>query len=372
MNYYCKESVALRVRPFAYRNETRSLISSFYLQRMDDDIVIISVEMPNGINKEKFKVKRDELTTASEVIELVKHRVPFPKDSLLYYDKDCDEYMTFSERSLEDAGFKDSAIVKMKLTSIDNKQNDQNAMSTGACSNPMPAPAAVKRPVVLRTSGFPVDYTLPRFSSLLTAQLVQNNAKHALTDMGTELQKKFLHELLEVLTEDIFKFTYNPSAEDIMKVCTKLVTEHPSLSNPIDKTGSWPNRITNKCSGKRNELRKMGVAELQLQTPGPNDDGSSSKRRRVIHRGAVNTLPDLNPNETEDTMNETIELLKKEFPKANADMVFVREKMMLTFPYRRHYLKKHDPKAYDMKDKYPYLFTEEQVMLGYPAICPCH
>ena len=68
--------------------------------------------------------------------------------------------------------------------------------------------------------------------------------------------------------------------------------------------------------------------------------------------------------ENEDSNQVNIRALKQGFKKKNLDQELVKEKMDLTFSFKRKYLNMGRHPISEIKQEYPFLFDEVEVSIG--------
>ncbi len=351
---------------------------------MAADIVTILVVVPGGTT-DKFKCAREAIKSAADVRELIRTRHTFKDESLEYYDNDCDMYISFHKDTFDDAHFHSDKCVKMNIIASAEPaanvatepaasvaappipQNTDNNTSDGASTVSVAKPVKRRKQLAakLREAAFPTqkEYTLPAFPPIVADTLIQNNAKFQASKLEYKPEKKILSRILETIVGNIFIYTRYPTTNNIIVVCNALIKKYPCLGFK-GEIGSWKYRISSKANVMRGELRKAGNLEVNVsKRKSPNDAANRRKMPKLGSRGEVNPQPELQEGETFETLEETVNLLIEEYSKAEPDMVFVKEKMSVTFPSRRYYINKEGPRMEDVQEKYPFLFNHEQVQI---------
>ncbi len=342
---------------------------------MADTMVIIMLEVEGGLTH-KFKFPRNELKNVTDIMNMISSsNCRIDNTTLQYYDEDCNTYIALEGQTFKDAGFHSERLVKMKAKPAQTITLclDQAATAAGASIvvlesdsvSDINAPTIPSRkrkaPAKLRETNFPKTYKLPAFPALLVKELDTNDKKFRKTGIHTQLPKKLLTVLMETIINDIFQHSYYPTTENLDVVAGCLLAEHPSVGYKEDSASSWNIRLGSKANTMRMGLKKAGVLELSVSSKVLATAAKVGRRRFVNHRGEVNGQPELPEGETEDTLNESIQLMIGESDKKLPDMALVKEKMRLTYPSRRWMINTEKPAISTVKDKFPFLFTEEEV-----------
>uniref|UniRef100_A0A3Q1AU35 Uncharacterized protein n=1 Tax=Amphiprion ocellaris TaxID=80972 RepID=A0A3Q1AU35_AMPOC len=195
--------------------------------------------------------------------------------------------------------------------------------------------------------------------------LISNTAKGNLAyhayNKALTLNTKPKSDILNVLTEDIYKYTPYPTDAHFSEVAKALIEKHPCLKEPGSFNGAygWKQRLKYKMGNYRTQLKVLGCPELSINAKSK-DNKSAARKMKRARRAEANFYPTLLLGETSDTLErERLDILM-EMQKRNDDQV-VRDKMAWTFAYRRQEVVDQQPRIEDFKTRWPALFSEREV-----------
>ena len=126
----------------------------------------------------------------------------------------------------------------------------------------------------------------------------------------------------------------------------------------------WKNRILDKFRNTR-KRKDNAYPEVLAKKKGKREKLPSIKRAEVVPQwGMPNYSPTRPPSEDDISVAKHEEILKKEKSKRQPDFSQVRLAMDKTFADRRKWLLTTQPtaKMSEVKEKYPWLFDEDQVI----------
>ncbi|KAJ8048420.1 hypothetical protein HOLleu_00732 [Holothuria leucospilota] len=209
---------------------------------------------------------------------------------------------------------------------------------------------------------WPGEFPVPRFSYTTETKLAQGNRNFQKdgTLMDTASIKS---DVLEKLAEEIFKYKAYPTDQQFSSVAESLIKKHPCLQEPGSYTGcyGWKISLKFKMGNFRTKLRNVGCQEICVNSlKRKQSDRFPAKNIKKPKKAEVNYLPDFPQNETETTMEAERIALLSEVNKKNNEVV-INSKMSKTFAQRRKEVVFEKPMASDFKDRWPALFTENQV-----------
>ncbi len=210
----------------------------------------------------------------------------------------------------------------------------------------------------------PESYHLPELPTLLQNELNEINKAFQETGERKQLKKTNLSKLLDIIVNDVSKYTLKPSSDYIMKIVRTLITKYPALAPNKDPHTTWVYRLSNKFSSLRNELKKVtGVSEETVVVP--REPGQKREYRRGSeyqrYRGAVNSSPQYPDGENHSSLQAAAVKLQEHYKQEDQNQEFITSNMALTFALRRQYLNEMSPGIRQVQAKYPYLFHDEQV-----------
>lgn len=167
------------------------------------------------------------------------------------------------------------------------------------------------------------------------------------------------------------KYKIYPSSAEFDNVAEALITKYPCLKEKGSVTGyyGWKISLKYKMANYRTRLRNIGCQELTINSvkekrsgmgPGPNQ----VKKPR---KAEVNFCPDYPPGETKESLEEERKALLLEVKKKNNDQL-IKRKMEKTFAYRRQEIIKGMPFIAEVKNRWPALFSETEVVAEFTRI----
>jgi hypothetical protein len=126
---------------------------------------------------------------------------------------------------------------------------------------------------------------------------------------------------------------------------------------------TWYRQLGDKIKNElRNEKRDPVVLARKRKYHG--GDEASNKAQTTSHRGVINWEPPAIDGEDDHSNKAHLLWMQKEYRKKSPNMDIVRQKMHLTFSFRRKLVNSgHSLK--DIDGKYPFLFESEQVCIFY-------
>ncbi|KAL6481140.1 hypothetical protein MHYP_G00092200 [Metynnis hypsauchen] len=215
-----------------------------------------------------------------------------------------------------------------------------------------------------RTWMWPREFQIPVFSYDTELQLEKGNAVYRSDMTRLTLSSKTKSDILEKLAEEIFKYKAYPTDADFSDVAEALIKKHPCLSEPgsYNRCYGWKQRLKTKMGNYRTQLKGIGCSELianSLKSKAP-EDALPAKKVKRPRRGEANHIPDIPAGETIDKLeNERLSLLSEVKKRNNRSVI--REKMAKTFSLRRKEIVEKEPKIEELKERWPALFTMDEI-----------
>ncbi|XP_062400915.1 uncharacterized protein LOC134092137 [Sardina pilchardus] len=217
-----------------------------------------------------------------------------------------------------------------------------------------------------RTQGWPEVFSIPNFSVDVEFRLRQANLAYLKDNKTFKCPWDIKRNILQVLSEEIYKFDTYPDENRLHEVARALIGKHPCLTEAgcTDGCSGWKNSLYYKMGNFRTKLRKAGCAEVSINSS-KNTPGVSKGLKRP-KRCEVNFLPEL--PEREETLEAVRFLLAEEMKKKNPNATTVASKMDQTFSLRRREIVDVETPVETLKERWPALFTERQVFSEFNRI----
>lgn len=186
-----------------------------------------------------------------------------------------------------------------------------------------------------------------------------NELKKQMSKGMSHLNWQNRHELLNILAEEISQYTLHPDIKQRKQVAAQLIKMYPALKSSIgDGLNGWAERIYAKMKDYR---LKLGTPESKAVRK-KKEKKDASESIKVPHRGETNFLPSsVIPSDDENSM---ISWMKEESKKPNSDQdkKKIEQYLLSTFPVRRQNLTKDIMPLKEIKEKYPLLFTADNLI----------
>ncbi|XP_042068580.1 uncharacterized protein LOC121811945 [Haplochromis burtoni] len=217
-----------------------------------------------------------------------------------------------------------------------------------------------------RPAAWPVPFQVPEFSRDIQLILAEANNSYRNTGrpfMDASVKSATMQDLAKV----IFSYTAYPTNQQILSVAEALVSKFACLKEPGSFAGlyGWQQRIKNKMHNYRAKLRsrKFSYPEIEINALKRKHpaDAVPSKNVKKPKKAEVNYLPPHPTGETQETLEkERLELIYEITKKNNAKII--AEKMNKTFSSRRLGVVSLCPSVGELKERWPALFTEAQLI----------
>ncbi|XP_057178886.1 uncharacterized protein LOC130555713 isoform X2 [Triplophysa rosa] len=222
-----------------------------------------------------------------------------------------------------------------------------------------------------RQSEWPEDFEIPKFSVNVEYRLRQGNLAIMKDATYLNVGRDIKHDILETLARAMYNFKAYPRDEDFAQVAAALVKAHPCLSEPGSSTGSagWKNSLKFKMANYRTKLRKSGCSDVAVEGKrGATMDGVLKKGIKKPRRFELNFLPNFPNGENEESQERTRVELQEEMKKRTRNMSLIGQKMDSTFALRRKEIIHSEPPVCEILEKWPALFTENQIFAEFSRI----
>ncbi|XP_058632695.1 sterile alpha motif domain-containing protein 3-like isoform X1 [Onychostoma macrolepis] len=222
----------------------------------------------------------------------------------------------------------------------------------------------------IKSSAWPAEFTVPRFTYDAELKLEQGNAAFKTQGAFLSPDPKLKISILDGLAEEIVKYKLYPSDAEYGQVAEALIKKHPCLKERGSVTGysGWKASLKYKLGNYRTKLRNIGYTEVTVNSIKHKPDGISSPAYRVKkpRKAEVNYCPSHPQGETDETLEAVRQTLLTEVKKKNNEKN-VRMLMDKSFSIRRHEVIK-EPLIADFKTRWPALFRKEEVCAEFERI----
>ncbi|XP_016430365.1 uncharacterized protein LOC107757411 [Sinocyclocheilus rhinocerous] len=215
-----------------------------------------------------------------------------------------------------------------------------------------------------RTSSWPQVFVVPRFSCSAEIQLQRADTEFNKSGMLLIPPPKLRADILEGMAEEIFRYAAYPTDSQLDQAAEALINAHPCLREKGTRTGheGWKHYLKIKMANFRSKLSKIGHPEITVNSlrNKRKGQGKAASNIKKPKKAEVNFLPCLPKGETAESMEKERIALLTEVKKKNNEAV-VKEKMHLTFSYRRQELVEDLPMVTDLQSRWPALFTVNEI-----------
>ncbi|XP_015253622.1 PREDICTED: uncharacterized protein LOC107099862 [Cyprinodon variegatus] len=218
------------------------------------------------------------------------------------------------------------------------------------------------------------DMYIPKFSVDVEYRLRQANLLHFRD--GTHLipSKELKHDILERLAETIYALKAYPTNSEFEAVATALVRVHPCLKEQGSASGwsGWKNSLKFKMGNYRTKMRRLGHCDVTVNggKHGKHSPGGDPPNKRIKKpkRGEINYLPDYPDGQDDSSLEDARQIMENEMKKKTPNGALIKQKMDLTFALRRSEVVMDKPAIAEIRQRWPALFTEQQVCLEFSRV----
>ena len=243
---------------------------------------------------------------------------------LQLYHKEWDDYIDISDSEVEVLLTHEK--LKCEVDMVNNTVCSDNASDCASASG-----SSCSSSIVHTQSNFlPEQFLIPthKYSKMLERNLKEEK----------QLNWSNKHELLQILVDEIFKYTYYPKTVEIMSVAKCLIDTHPYLTEKLGNGyDGWIQIIRDKLKNARRGINDPSVVWYKRKNSENKQDTHTGKRKRITPKGK-NCLAGHPPGEDDTSCKMHVENLKKEMKNPQRDMELIQELMAKTFGYRRRFI----------------------------------
>lgn len=249
-----------------------------------------------------------------------------------------------SEKEMAVAGANDKprkrAKPDEKAGATATSSNCEQAASNNIFGQMSEVPSFARRP-------WPCPFVLPDFPPHVQNELEK---KHYAS-------KKVRLQIIRILYDHILQFTTHPSRDQRREVCIALVNKYPGQQGSTGGYDSWMNFLTNKF---KNETYHLGPKEKTREAERTMGK-SKSRVKKELQRGIVHWQPPPKCGENEQSHKIHKSWLQKESKRPEKDRDAIKERMELTYSFRRVFINEEKRPIKEIMREYPCLFDEEEI-----------
>lgn len=216
-----------------------------------------------------------------------------------------------------------------------------------------------------RKEQWPKDFAIPHFSFETELQLEHGNSEYLASGKLLTVSSRTKSDILNRLAEEIFKYKAYPDDTHFYIVAEALIKKHPCLKEPGSSSvwSGWKQRLKYKMGNYRTQLKMQGCVEVSVNSLKAKaaTNGFPAKKMKKPKRAEANFYPSLPVGQTcESLEKERLELLTEAEKRKNESVV--KEKMALTFAYRRQEVVNQELSVRDFRARWPALFRHYEVL----------
>ena len=212
------------------------------------------------------------------------------------------------------------------------------------------------------SSEWPDPFVISDFSHDVEFQLRVANDAYAKDGAVTVISKSVKSEILDRLADSITRITCYPSKDNLESVAKALVAKHPCLREPGSGKGwyCWRFSLIFKMGNYRQRMMAAGCPEVLVNK---RKRKGNTKPVKKAKKGEIHYLPEPPDGQTTVKSEKDRETMLLEVQKREPDLHLLDELMTATFSQRRQEIIGDEPLISAVKDRWPALFSERQVIL---------
>ena len=205
-------------------------------------------------------------------------------------------------------------------------------------------------------------FVISDFSHDVEFQLRVANDAYAKDGAVMVISKSVKSEILDRLADSITRITCYPSKDNLESVAKALVAKHPCLREPGSGKGwyCWRFSLIFKMGNYRQRMMAAGCPEVLVNK---RKRKGNTKPVKKAKKGEINYLPEPPDGQSTVKSDKDRETMLLEVQKREPDLHLLDELMTATFSQRRQEIIGDEPLISAVKDRWPALFSERQVIL---------
>lgn len=225
-----------------------------------------------------------------------------------------------------------------------------------------------------RQKQWPELFDIPDFSVDVNYRLRQADLQFLRDGTHLKVSKELKHEILERLSESMYSYTAYPNNAQFESVALALISKHPCLQErgSTSRCSGWKSSLKYKMANYRTKRRRSGCFDVAVNAGKrgrhSTEGEPANKNIKKAKKGELNYLPNFPEGFSQAALEDARKDLVDEMRKRTPNGPLVKQKMDLTFALRRKEVVESEPAISQMVDRWPALFTEDQVCLEFNRI----
>ncbi|CAB4028765.1 sterile alpha motif domain-containing 3-like isoform X1, partial [Paramuricea clavata] len=215
-----------------------------------------------------------------------------------------------------------------------------------------------------------VDKVGPRMKLLRIIKQMKRNDGDSGSSGGSNVSSWDLESLESPNSQDLPRssspMSSSPTPDQRRDVCRAIITTFPFLADVGGGYETWYRHLGDKVKNElRNETSDPVVLARKRKSVG---DPELSTKVPTSRRGIINWDPPAVNGEDEATNRAHVSWMQKEYKRKTPNMNLVKQKMMLTFSFRRKLVNVGKMSLKEIDLTYPFLFEHEQLQDEYERL----
>ncbi|XP_066497026.1 sterile alpha motif domain-containing protein 3-like isoform X2 [Hoplias malabaricus] len=225
-----------------------------------------------------------------------------------------------------------------------------------------------------RQTPWPEVFEIPTFSVDVEYRLRQASLIYIRDGTHLKVSKELKHEILERLAESMYSHTAYPNNAQFESVAAALISKHPCLQErgSSSRCSGWKNSLKYKMANYRTKRRRSGCLDVTVNAGKRGlhsaEGEPANKNIKKAKKGELNYLPNFPEGLDQSVLEGARKYLVDEIQKRTPDGPLVKQKMDVTFALRRKEVVESKPAISKMVERWPALFTEDQVYMEFNRI----
>lgn len=312
-------------------------------------------------------IRKTTLTTrpssVDDLISILKTTLGFNYPCCLQYeDREFDNQLcnlTNIADLSEKATVKVIPVLELEPVALQNELFSDTQSFGSADTEIIPRPQG-------RMVHWPEAFPIPSFSVDVNFRLRQADLLYLKDGKCLKLSRDVKHDILQRLAESMYQYTAYPNDAQYDSVAKALIAQHPSLQEPCSRSRccGWKYSLKYKMANYRCKLRQSGRLDVMVnggkrggRSPGQPGNLNIKKPKK----GELNYLPNFPDGCDDEGLERAREQLVDEMKKREPNAQLIKQKMEMTFALRRKEVVEGEPAISQMLERWPALFTEDQV-----------
>ncbi|XP_030577210.1 uncharacterized protein LOC115774197 [Archocentrus centrarchus] len=248
---------------------------------------------------------------------------------------------------------------------------DTASLGSQSTASPSPSSSSTASPGPPSSADpteWPEPFVIPHFSHDVEYQLRVANDAYASDGAVIVVSKSVKSEILDRLADCITKITPYPTRDNIESVAKALVVKQPCLREPGSGQGwyCWKFSLVFKMGNYRQRMMAAGCPEVLVNKR--KRGKGNGKPLKKSKKGEIHYLPQPPEGQTAVKAEKDRETMALEVQKKDPNLQVLDELMTATFAQRRQEIIGDEPLISLVKDRWPALFSERQLIAEFRRI----